>query len=539
MKYFIKFIAVVTGFLFLAGCSKNILNEEAPSVLVADNLFVDEPGFEAGLNGLYDEVRRLRSGDTYGANTGFMSGVSVVGVDNAYSNFPGGPEAVLNNWKADNNSAFVAYPRLWSWLYETINAANTIVDRAKNPDIDWTVDEKNEILAETRCIRAWCYRHLTYLWGDVPLTLHESSGTDIKTDWERTPVAVVRDSMEADWLFAEEYLPETSDNDGKVIKGVAETYLAELYLQEGKPQQAKTEASKVTQDPNYALITQRYGVDKNKPGTPYTDMFLDGNSDRSEGNTEALWVFQNEKNVVGGEGYNIMYRFWGSKYYSIKVGGKNPIVVTPENGGRSIGRLACTKFAFDTYGKDDDRGSAYAWRYYWIINNPNGVPSGYQLGDTLFLDTSAVEQQGNLSWPCTRKWDYANPDNPNSNTQYEDQVYLRAADAWLLLAEADYALNDRQGAADAINALRARAHTSLITANDVTLDFILDERSRELFTEEERRYTLLRTHTWLQRTRLYNQVAGPNVAPRDTLLPIPQDVIDANITKPMPQNPGY
>ncbi len=73
----------------------------------------------------------------------------------------------------------------------------------------------------------------------------------------------------------------------------------------------------------------------------------------------------------------------------------------------------------------------------------------------------------------------------------------------------------------------------------MTLDFILDERSRELLTEEERRYTLLRTHTWLDRVRKYNPLAGPNVEPRDTIFPIPQAVIDANIGKPMEQNPGF
>lgn len=525
--------------LCFAGCSKNVLKEDAPNILVADNLFVNKEGFQAGLNGLYAEARRMRSGGSYGGNTGFILGLAFVGVDNAYSNFPGGPEKVLNSWGAVNNPSDVAVTNIWSWLYETINAANTIVDRAKNPAIDWTTAEKNETLAQARCIRAWCYRHLTYLWGDVPLTLHESSGSNIKTDWQRTPVGVVRDSMEADWLFAEKYLPETSANDGEVLKGVAQTYLAELYLAEGKPQQAKDEALKVTGNPHYALITSRYGVDKNDPGTPFTDMFLDGNSDRSQGNTEALWVLQNEKNVIGGEGYNIMYRFWGSKYYSIKVGGKNPIQVSPDNGGRSIGRFACTKYAFAIYGKNDDRGSAFGWRYYWIMNNPKAIPSGYSLGDTLFLDTSVVEKTGNVSWPCTRKWDYANPDDPNSNTQYEDQVYLRSADAWLLLAEADYDLNNAQGAADAINALRARAHATLITPGQVSLDFILDERSRELFSEEERRYTLLRTHTWLERTKRYNSVASPNVTPRDTLLPVPQKVIDANIGAPMSQNPGY
>jgi hypothetical protein len=73
----------------------------------------------------------------------------------------------------------------------------------------------------------------------------------------------------------------------------------------------------------------------------------------------------------------------------------------------------------------------------------------------------------------------------------------------------------------------------------MSLDFILDERSRELFLEEDRRITLLRTSKWLERTRLHNNNGGANIAERDTLYPIPQPVIDANLTKKMPQNPGY
>ena len=73
----------------------------------------------------------------------------------------------------------------------------------------------------------------------------------------------------------------------------------------------------------------------------------------------------------------------------------------------------------------------------------------------------------------------------------------------------------------------------------MTLDFILDERSRELFMEEERRNTLLRTHTWYDRTKAHNFFGGEKITLRDTLFPIPQDVIDANLTKPMEQNPGF
>ena len=71
------------------------------------------------------------------------------------------------------------------------------------------------------------------------------------------------------------------------------------------------------------------------------------------------------------------------------------------------------------------------------------------------------------------------------------------------------------------------------------IDFILDERSRELVTEEHRRYTLLRTNKWLERTALYNARGGEFIADKDRLFPIPQVVIDANLTQDMPNNPGY
>jgi hypothetical protein len=536
--------AALAGAMLAAGCSKNKLAEYSPSQITADNLYVNKEGFENGLNGLYNEARRLFSGHDYASTNNLMMEASVIGVDNAYGNWRSPDEDIFNKWGSYDNAGNGLFNAVWAWLYESVNAANTIIDRAQNPDIAWSEADKNEILAEARCIRAWLYRHLTYLFGDVPLVLHEAQGSNIRTDWKRTPLAVVRDSMEADWLFAEQYLPETSDNDGKVIKGVAETYLAELYLAEGKADKAKAEAQKVTTDPNYALITQRYGVDKNDPGTPYTDMFISGNSDRSQGNTEALWVFQNEQNVTGGEGYCIMGRYWINRYYSLKVKGtdgksKNPVAVSTDNGGRGIGRLGPTKFALDLYGPTDDRGSAFAWRWYWIINNPSGVPKGYSLGDTVWLDRSSDESMSNADWPSTRKWDFANPIDASSSTQYNDVIYLRSADAWLLLAEADLDLGDKDGAADAINALRNRAHATPVAPGDITLDFILDERSRELFSEEERRYTLLRTHTWLRRTALHNKIAGPNIEPRDTLFPIPINEINANVSYPMRQNPGY
>ena len=547
MKSFYKLVTVSFLLVAASACSKSRLKEQSPSILTAELLFQNKDGFDFAVNGLFDEVRRYRSGDTYANINNIMNVQAVIGVDNAYGNYRDPLLDVFNYYGTYSNPSYSHYSYVFAWLYETINAANTIIARSSNPNIGWTDADKNRILAETRLIRAWCYRHLTNLWGDVPLTLDESSGTNIRTDWQRTPVAEVRKAMETDLLFAEQYLPVTSTSDNRLIKGLAQHFLAELYLTTGEYAKAKSYATLVTTNTAYKLVTARYGVNRTNPGTAFTDMFLEGNSKRSQGNTEALWTIQNEQSVVGGEGYNIMRRYWVNRYYSWAVGGKNPFPVSAENGGRGIGRLSPTRATMTLFAANDDRGSAFAWRYYYILRDATLLPSGtnprtgttYRVGDTLFMDATGVEKLSNPNWPSTRKWDYTSSLDVLIDPQYNDQVLVRTGETYLILAEADFRLNDMQGAADAINALRTRARATQVTPAQITIDFILDERTRELFSEEDRRYALVRTHRLVDRVKLYNKITGPLIAARDTLLPIPQDVIDANLTLRMPQNPGY
>jgi len=521
---------VIAMGISLSSCKSDFLTESPPHIIVPDNLYTDYAGFEAGLNGLYAQVRSERDGDS-GLN-GLRNEMWTVGTDNAFSNYVSTTERIFNTWGPLNTSLADAYLSNWTWLYQTINAANTIIVRADNPNVNWTPDQKNEVLAEAKLIRAWCYRHLTYLWGDVPLNLVESSGATIRTDWTRTPKAQVFAQMEQDLLFAEANLPETQSDPGKLVKAVAQHYLAELYLRMGEPDKAETEASAVINSGLYSLITQRYGVTANSPGVPFMDQFVDGNVNRNQGNTEVLWAFQLQENIPGG-GENIMRRYWLNRYYSDKG-----IAVSAANGGRGIGRLAPTAWAINLYEPSDDRGSIYAIRKFYLYNDPTNLPSGKQIGDTLFLHW-VTEKNSDPLWPSTRKWDWTDPLNVNNDGAYGDQPYLRLAQTYLLLAEAQFDRNELGAAANTLNVLRARANASQISAGDVTADFILDEDSRETMCEGDRRYTLLRMGKWLERTRLHNPMAAATVAARDTLYPIPQAVIDANLGAAMAQNPGY
>ena len=566
-----KIIKTSLFFLLLTvtfSCSKSFLEEKPLALIAPDNLYVNKAGFESGLYGLYSQWREERKGIN-GASNDMAITAAVIGVDNAYSLRPAGnaPEQVFNDFGVRLNSTDAYVRRVWDWLYRIINGANTIIDRADNASIVWSDKDKKQIVGEARLIRAWAYRHLTFLYGNVPLNLKESKGSSIKTDWERTPVAEVRKAMEADLLFAEANMSDLPVVEGRASKVVAQHYLAELYLTMGDFAKAREKALAVTQNTNYSLTTARYGTQASMPGTPFTDMFLDRNSNRSQGNREALWVIQNEYLSVGGDA-NIMRRWWVNRYNDIRVGNplRNPLTFSQEYGGRGLGRFAVTKFALGLYGPTDHRGGNFSYRFFYLMNNGASLPSnanintaatcatpGYTSGpaggrlgiDTIRLSINCNEPAPNATaapnWPSMRKWDWAPSDTADvqNSSNFNDQIYLRLADTYLLLAEAQFRLNDLAGAAATINLIRARANATPITAAQVTLDFILDERSRELISEEHRRYTLLRTGTWFTRTQLNNKYAGTKIALRDTLLPIPQSVIDANLTKVMPQNAGY
>ena len=513
------------------GACEYLLTESPPHILVADNLYADLAGFEAGLAGLYAQVREERNSMRNNTNDIMNMGMTI-GVDNAFGNLESAAIRIYNEFRQYNSPSENAFLVMWTWLYRTINAANTIIGRAENPDVRWTEADKHRVVAEARLVRAWAYRHLTYLWGDVPLNLTESSGESVRTDWERTPKPEVWQQMEQDLLFAEQHLPETLSDPGKVVKAVAQHYLAELYLVMDQPAKAEEKAAAVINSGLYRLITERYGVRRNEPGVPFMDQFHDGNVNRDQGNTEVLWALQNQLDTPGG-GRSTMRRYWVNRYYMLPG-----VTISVENGGRGIGRMSPTRWALALYEPQDHRGSYHAIRWFYLYNYAPTLPDGAVLGDTLWL-TWMAEKKSDPWWPSVRKWDWADPQNPESPLTFGDQPYLRLAETCLLLAEARFKQGKLAEAAEAVNMVRRRSNASEITAAQVTLDFILDERSRELLSEEHRRYTLLRTGTWLERTRLYNPIAGPKVTPRDTVLPIPQAVLDANSGANMQQNPGY
>ena len=591
MKQLIATILTLTvALLSLASCSESRLEEMPKTEMTAENIYVNEAGFELGLNGLYSLVRCEREGygftDSFGA-TGLRALMYIGGTDNytCGAGAAGEFSAIYKNWATANVPTDKSLASVFSWLYNVVLAANTVIRYADESEFEWHAGKREQVIAEARLIRAWAYRHLSYMWSPVPLVKVEVTGDTFRTDYTRESVSEVRDFIIEDLKYAVEYLPWLPSQTGRASKGVAYTYLSEIYLAQAGISGYDTALLQlaydaadacITQGP-YALITQRM---KSGAGNAFMDQFAQDNVNIESGNTEALWVLQWDLTSVGG-GENLMRFSLRPKFDTSEriASGVNLSYMDESRGGRGFARTATTKWAMELYdqssdpaaGIRDERGDEFAIAKYYIIGaldeiTAKGVNAKtgqlYQVGDTVFIGCSKVAEAGlrakgcmdNFSglksgssegdsnnWPYTLKYNYCDPGFPKANESHNDQVFVRLAETYLLRAEAAFKLGQSGQAADDINALRNRAHALPVSAEEISLPLILEERSRELLGEEQRRYTLQRVFepadfvAWI--TARNKKDAG--MAERDYYFPIPQAVIDANLSIKMDQNPGF
>lgn len=459
---------------------------------------------------------------------------------------------------------------LWNGLYGIINSANIIIN-------DASVEPAQK--AEAEFFRAYSYEFLVTQWGAVPLVTE--STTVPRTDYTRTPVEEVDKQIEADLTDAVANLPAVGQTvtEDRINKDAARMLTATSFLRMGlrdKSYFAKAEAviTPTITEGNYKLISQRYGVFTGEPSDFYHDMFRWGNERRSQGNTEGIWTFENEynRNVTGGTIDNPQQRRnWVCAFHKYK-GMQN----CDSLGGRGNGRLRLSNFVkYQLFEKGDIRNSNFNIRRVLWYNRPgyqetigidaNGfrVAAGKGVKDIIVkTGDQVVPREGdslNVYYPHPTKWGGYDTTDDFGYALVKDWPIMRFAEAYLLRAEARMRQGKLQEAADDINVLRDRAfkeyreqtglvNAGKVSANQMNIDFILDERARELFSEENRRYTLVRTGTLAERWEKYHD-KGPKVPENKLstgfdpkvhiLLPIPLTEIQLNKDATIEQNFGY
>lgn len=137
---------------------------------------------------------------------------------------------------------------------------------------------------------------------------------------------------------------------------------------------------------------------------------------------------------------------------------------------------------------------------------------------------------------------------PGSDNTFVDTDYpmLRLADVYLMYAEAAVrGGGDMSQALTYVNLVRTRAFNNApagnITAADLTTNFLLSERGRELYWEGSRRTDLIRYKLFTGSDYLWpwkgGVAAGTSVPDYRNLFPIP--AADLSVNPSLTQNPGY
>lgn len=537
-----KFIAVSLATLTMIGgtsCS-GFLDEEMKSTLGPDNTYTSSYGFEVAATGLYawarDEYNTWGADEDY--DYAFTHGQACVyeamqvATDIVFVG-PGQDGSITPFEKLSYTPSTTFVTSYWNWSYGLIASCNELLEYA-DANTNWDDDSDKALYQATaRFFRAYAYRTLTYLYGDVPYV--DKIEKNFRNDFTRTPKAEVYSHMVEDLEFAAENLPTDPDkvDAGKLTSWAAKHYLVEAYLRTGDYAKAETTADEIINSGYFKLMDTRFGAEKDAAGDPFHDLFVENNQNRASGNEETIWVIQLEYNTTGGGGEYVDWtrRAWNPRYYQMQG-----FVLADTLGGRGLAQIQPLTWWIEGDGFYDDgdmRNSEYNIKRHWYYNDPS-YPD--LLGKEAQI-TDVTRKNGQI-YPVITKFFYGVDGNLTYMANSKDRMKIRLAETYLFKAEACIRQNKAQAAADAINAVRRRAGASEITASEATMDFLLDERIRELVGEESRRFTLSRTGKHVERVQKYNSYSK-DFDEHNLVWPIPQTVIDSNTGAEFPQNEGY
>lgn len=567
MKYNKKLYTVLMTLALMGmgtSCSDSFLDEEPYSEYGTGH--TDKATVEAQVMGLHLTFAELWG---WSSQQGFIA-CWQIGTDITSAGATQGVENPFYQY-ADLNAENAGVSYLWQKCYEFINNANLIISVAGEDNVAAS--------AEAKFFRAYAYNMLATLWGDVPIL--EESVTVPTFNYTRQPVEEVDNLIEEDLTFAIANLPNVDEavDESRINKDMARQLAAEAYLRRGMRDasyfaKAEKAATDIIEGGKYQLIEARYGDYLGEGGDFYRDMFRQGNMRRSEGNTEAIWTFELEYNreVSGGTIDNPQHRrVWQPAYHKW-----DGMVNADSLGGRGNGRLRLSNFMKYTVWQGlegDIRNSNYNIRRTTNYNRPDfsteiGVDAdGYRVAKDAGVQNITIETGDKVIpfrtdslevwYPYPTKWGGYDPTDDFGYALVKDWPVMRLGETYLLRAEARFRQNNFEGAADDINVLRDRAFKKAraaqgdpdlgkVSAADIDMNFILDERARELIAEENRRMTLVRTGMLEARIPMNGDTAPASKVitgfqDYNKLLPIPLSEIQLNNKEdePLKQNPGY
>jgi hypothetical protein len=168
----------------------------------------------------------------------------------SHSTIIGNQELYLNSLTPSNTVVGNGINGIWGSAYKTIYIANSAIENIENNEkISKSVAD--QLIGESKFIRAFCHFYLTELWGDIPMIL--------TTDYRVTSVAsrvpktkiydqIVADLKDAKLLLTDQYLSGNNTNTTERIrpnKYAAIALLARVYLYQKDYVNAEKESSTI------------------------------------------------------------------------------------------------------------------------------------------------------------------------------------------------------------------------------------------------------------------------------------------------------
>jgi hypothetical protein len=560
-------IAVITTLFAVTSCDENeFLTEEPLAIYAAEIALETSVNYQAAVNYLYRSTTDLLfyrgSGDNrvamwYGTDLAFCS----CDVNK------------LNKYAATMIPTYSVVEDTWRNTYVIVNQANLILSRIEGSDLPEA--EKNTIRGEALFFRAFGYRILANLFGGVPLITEEITAPRrdfVRTSRQETYTQVKNDLLEAIPLLAN----IESVKDGKVSKQAAQHLLAETYLSLSDYDNAISMATSVIDYPAVALMTTRFGTKTAETGSAYSDLHRSGNQNRSSGNRETLWASQFDYLNPASSNSSLMPRDILPNYLNITVTADGMTTTafvsgTAEKGGATQGWMQPTEYVCNGIWNDADgdvRNADYLVIRDWRIDNEDSPAFGkWIVKDGFISQIDPVRQfypffmkvAGDIPEDLYQKDANGNPLLTalgehcviyDALRNYRESYIFRLAETYLLRAEAHILKGNQTAATADINLIRARSEAPLVESSKVDIDYLLDERLRELCFEELRMITLCRMGKLVDRTRKYNSTypaingqvfesSGTSMQDYHNLWPIPFAEIERNIETNLEQNPGY
>ncbi|MEQ9439239.1 MAG: RagB/SusD family nutrient uptake outer membrane protein [Cyclobacteriaceae bacterium] len=557
--------------LIQLACSDELLEPKPLSFFSPASVYNEPAGFEAALV----TMRKALTEGVTGSRRYYMVG--------EWAASEAGTPTFQMDWTqtTPNFDRYYTFLPLFSEAYGFIKNTNVLINRID--DIEWeSEEERNAILAEGYWHRAYWYYWLVNAYGDVPFVGEEVQGA--KLDYYTHSRWTILDQIQSDMEFAVQNLPLTAVP-GAITQGAGNHLLTKIYLANLEFDKAIEAATRVIDGP-YALMTERFGVDA---GDPKRNLIWDlhrPENKNNPANTETILAMVDRFEAPSGAqsiGLYTMRHYHCSWWHSSNRDSEG-LVGSLDSGpmydslGRGNPDLISTPYGYyDIWNTEqytwqttpDLRRADINWvdKEELLYNNPESVDFGKPIDPMNF----AAPQDSVLRlFPFPFYKTYAPQQDPNAVPQggNGDWYIFRLAETYLLRAEAYYWKGDYGSAANDINQVRGRAQADLITAGDVTIDYIFDERARELFIESPRHSELVRAsyimakqgldgyslETFSQNNWWYDRIIAhnimyeikpivigntPTINPHHVLWPIDANVITANTQGVINQNEGH